>query len=160
MEVTMSEDLQGLLEKINRDGVEKAEAKAAEIIADAKAKEAQKRGVEQIAEDISELPTVPYELFRDSVDMKVWHLKADWSPKKKYKLMIPAGTFRNVAGEANDTLRSDYTTMDPEKRTLKRITLEDAAKADEIFTLLMGEKVEPRREYIETNAKFATNLDY
>ena len=52
------------------------------------------------------------------------------------------------------------TTMDPTKRTLKRITLEDASKADEIFTLLMGEKVEPRREYIETNAKFATNLDY
>ena len=52
------------------------------------------------------------------------------------------------------------TTMDPEKRTLKRITLDDAAKADEIFTLLMGEKVEPRREYIETNAKFAQNLDY
>ena len=52
------------------------------------------------------------------------------------------------------------TTMDPEKRTLKRITLEDAVRADEIFTLLMGEKVEPRRDYIETNAKFATNLDY
>ena len=52
------------------------------------------------------------------------------------------------------------TTMDPERRTLKRITLDDAARADEIFTLLMGEKVEPRREYIETNAKFATNLDY
>ena len=52
------------------------------------------------------------------------------------------------------------TTMDPEKRTLKRITLDDAAKADEIFTLLMGEKVEPRREYIETNAKFVQNLDY
>ena len=52
------------------------------------------------------------------------------------------------------------TTMDPEHRTLKRIKLEDAARADEIFTLLMGEKVEPRREYIETNAKFATNLDY
>ena len=52
------------------------------------------------------------------------------------------------------------TTMDPEKRTLKRITMADAVRADEIFTLLMGEKVEPRREYIETNAKFATNLDY
>ena len=52
------------------------------------------------------------------------------------------------------------TTMDPEKRTLKRITLEDAVRADEIFTLLMGEKVEPRREYIENNARFATNLDY
>ena len=52
------------------------------------------------------------------------------------------------------------TTMDPEKRTFKRITLEDAARADEIFTLLMGEKVEPRREYIEQNAKYAQNLDY
>ena len=52
------------------------------------------------------------------------------------------------------------TTMDPEKRTLKRIQLDDAVRADEIFTLLMGEKVEPRREYIEANAKFAQNLDY
>ena len=52
------------------------------------------------------------------------------------------------------------TTMDPEKRTFKRITLEDAVRADEIFTLLMGEKVEPRREYIEKNARFASNLDY
>lgn len=52
------------------------------------------------------------------------------------------------------------TTMDPEKRTLKRITLEDAAQADEIFTILMGEKVEPRRDYIEKNAKYAENLDF
>ena len=52
------------------------------------------------------------------------------------------------------------TTMDPEKRTLKRIELEDARKADEIFTLLMGEKVEPRKEFIETNARYVTNLDY
>ena len=52
------------------------------------------------------------------------------------------------------------TTMDPETRTLKRITLEDAAQADEIFTILMGEKVEPRRDYIEKNAKYAENLDF
>ena len=52
------------------------------------------------------------------------------------------------------------TTMNPETRTLKRITLEDAVRADEIFTLLMGEKVEPRREYIEKNAEKAMNLDY
>ena len=52
------------------------------------------------------------------------------------------------------------TTMNPETRTLKRITMEDAVRADEIFTLLMGEKVEPRREYIEQNAFKAENLDY
>ncbi|MBO7275849.1 MAG: DNA topoisomerase IV subunit B, partial [Clostridia bacterium] len=52
------------------------------------------------------------------------------------------------------------TTMDPERRTLKKITLEDAAKADEVFSLLMGEKVEPRKEFIERNAKYAVNLDF
>ena len=52
------------------------------------------------------------------------------------------------------------TTMNPEKRTLKRIELQDAVRADEIFTLLMGEKVEPRKEYIEQNAPNVANLDY
>ena len=51
------------------------------------------------------------------------------------------------------------TTMDPEKRTLRRITLRDAERADEIFTILMGEQVEPRKEWIETNAKYAINID-
>jgi DNA gyrase subunit B len=55
------------------------------------------------------------------------------------------------------------TTMNPETRILKRIELDEAAEAaleaDEIFTILMGEKVEPRREYIELNAKFAVNVD-
>ena len=52
------------------------------------------------------------------------------------------------------------TTMDPEKRTLRRITLDDAVAADETFSVLMGEKVEPRKEFIEKNAKYAVNLDY
>ena len=51
------------------------------------------------------------------------------------------------------------TTMDPEKRTLRRITLADARRADEIFTVLMGEQVEPRKEWIERNAKYAINID-
>ena len=51
------------------------------------------------------------------------------------------------------------TTMNPETRTLRRITLDDARRADEIFTVLMGEQVEPRKEWIEHNAKYAINID-
>ena len=52
------------------------------------------------------------------------------------------------------------TTMDPERRTLRRITLDDAVAADRVFNVLMGEEVEPRKEWIERNAKYALNLDY
>ena len=51
------------------------------------------------------------------------------------------------------------TTMDPEKRSLRRITLDDAARADEVFTVLMGEQVEPRKDWIERNARYAVNID-
>ena len=52
------------------------------------------------------------------------------------------------------------TTMDPEVRTLLQVTLEDAVEADEIFDILMGDRVEPRREFIDANAKYVKNLDY
>ena len=51
------------------------------------------------------------------------------------------------------------TTMDPERRTLRRITLDDAAAAEQVFSILMGEEVEPRKAWIEENAKYVVNLD-
>ena len=49
--------------------------------------------------------------------------------------------------------------MDPTTRSLRRITLNDAIDADQVFTVLMGEEVEPRRDWIEKNAKYVVNLD-
>jgi DNA gyrase subunit B len=51
------------------------------------------------------------------------------------------------------------TTMNPELRTLKRVSMEDAVEVDKLFSKLMGDEVEPRRQYLEANAKYVQNLD-
>ena len=58
-----------------------------------------------------------------------------------------------------DPVELKETTMDPAKRTMLKVDIEDAMIADETFTILMGDKVEPRREFIEKHAKYVSNLD-
>ncbi len=79
-------------------------------------------------------------------------LRAD-NPNAKVEISRFKGLGEMDAHELWDT------TMDPEKRSLRRITLEDASKADQVFTVLMGEQVEPRKEWIERNARYAVNID-
>ena len=78
---------------------------------------------------------------------------ATLSPTTKYDIARMKGLGEMDAEELNET------TMDINKRVLRQITVDDAILADEVFSKLMGEEVEPRREFIETNATYATNLD-
>jgi len=96
--------------------------------------------------------TVRYVLSEDNMEASLVEMRGE-DGKGKVEVSRNKGLGEMDAHELWDT------TMNPETRVLKRIELTDAIAADEVFTVLMGEKVEPRKEYIEKNAKYAVDLD-
>ena len=103
-------------------------------------------------------------LFRVERNKKIYYAFSEAERDKYIEELSDSGKFKVEVQRYKGLGEMDpeqlwETTMNPETRTIVKISMEDAIKADEVFTVLMGDKVEPRRNFIEANAKFAQDLD-
>ncbi len=141
-------DLEKLIQKIEKSGFDMANYSPVEVKEDEQKKKGSKKKEEPIYNIINEKKEeVPFNSMKDILAF----VRA--TGKKGMTIQRYKGL-----GEMNPEQLWE-TTMNPEKRTILQVRLEDAVKADEIFTVLMGDQVEPRRKFIETHAPEVRNLD-
>ncbi len=104
---------------------------------------------------------VPFEVFRDSIDILKVHIKSDWQPGDKFSIMIPSGAFKTIMGEKNDTLNSDFVVASPSKYgtiVLKSVSLPENVRPETRYIYQIIEKATMAKDAF-TEAKIVRQLD-
>ena len=138
-------------------GLAAAATTAADAPADKQAREARLKEVNKVLSDYG----ISYATW--SPDYYNYYVESDITDEERDRYMAEMGENIDIQrykglGEMNGEELGE-TTMDPRHRILVKVTMADAVEADATFSVLMGDAVEPRRDFIQTNARYVTNLD-